>query len=52
MNIKREVGDDDPNIINAMEKDSRFNYMGSMEDRPIDPNNSPKAEKSERKDRI
>ena len=51
MNIKREVGDDDPNIINAMEKDSRFNYMDSMEDKPIDPN-SPRADKSERKDRI
>ena len=33
-----------------MDKDSRFNYMDSMEDRQDDPN-SPKA-KSERKDRI
>ena len=51
MNMKREVGDDDPNIINAMEKDSRFNYMDSMEDRPNDPN-SPRGEKSELRDRI
>ena len=37
MNIKRELGDDDdPNIINAMEKDSRFNYMDSMDDKQED----------------
>ena len=37
MNIRRELGDDDdPNIINAMEKDSRFNYMDSMDDKQED----------------
>ena len=48
MNMKRQLGDDDPNIINEMDKDSRFNYMESMEDREEDPN-SPKAAKIERK---
>ena len=38
MNVRRELGDDDdPNIINAMDKDSRFNYMDSMEDKQEDP---------------
>ena len=52
INVRREQGDDDPNTLNRMDKDSRFNYMDSMDGSQADDPNFPRSAKSERKNRI